>query len=355
LALTRRGKAFVTGGTVAAILAIGLATLALTGNAPGPIQAAVDAVTGQDHTPPPPCPLTGKMPAGGKGVPGRPALAVKVENTSDAYPLAGIGHADIVYEEVVEGGITRFIAVFQCQDAPRVGPVRSARTTDPKILLQFNRHPLLAFSGGAPKVVNIVRQAGVVEMTEGDPAAAFTRDPNRAVPHNLFTNTRRLWVAGHKRAKGEPAPRPVFTYDPAVPKPSKAVSSATIVFSGLATADWHWEHGKWVRYLDGTPMSLDGAGPIATDNVVIQQVKVTQSDITDVAGYPSPEVTVTGKGKAWVLRNGRLIAGSWSRPSENDLTVFTTKGGDTITLKPGTTYVELAPTGMFDAQITFGK
>jgi hypothetical protein len=355
LALTRRGKAFVTGGAIAAIFTVGVGTLALTGNAPAPIQKLADAVTGQDHSPPPPCPLTGKVPADGRSVPRRPALAVKVENTSEAYPLAGIGHADIVYEEVVEGGITRFIAVFQCQDAPRVGPVRSARTTDPKVLLQFNRHPLLAFSGGAPKVVNIVRQAGVIEMTEGDPAAAFTRDTSRLVPHNLFTQTKALWAAGRKRAKGEPSPRPVFTYDPTVPKPNKAATSATIVFSGLATADWRWEHGKWVRYVDGSPMALESGGNVAADNIVIQQVKVTQSDITDVAGYPSPEVTVTGTGKAWVLRNGRVIAGTWSRPNESDLTVFTTKGGDRISLKPGTAFVELAPTGMFDAQISFGK
>ena len=106
---------------------------------------------------------------GGTEPPARPALAVKVENTPDAMPLVGLDKADVVYEEVVEGGITRFIVVFNCSSAERVGPVRSARTTDPKILLQFSPHPLLAYSGGANRVVKIIKESGVVGMTEGIP------------------------------------------------------------------------------------------------------------------------------------------------------------------------------------------
>jgi len=351
VALTPRGKGLIAG--VAALAVIGGGALVYTGNA-GPVNEITDKV-GITHTEPDPCPLTGVAPEGGKPVPTHPVLAVKVENTVDAYPLSGLDKADIVYEEVVEGGITRFISVFDCQGAPRVGPVRSVRTTDPKILLQYGAHPLLAFSGGAPKVVNIVRKAGVIELTEDDPASAFERDDSRVIPHNLFTNTQKLWAAAAKSHKDATAPQPVFTYDETVPKPSKKASSATVVFSSLATAEWRWEGGRWVRYLDGSPMNLESGAPIATDNVVIQQVDVTESSFTDVAGYPSPEVTVTGSGKAWVLRNGKVIAGTWERASEGDLTVFRTKKGDEIALKPGTTFVELAPTGMFDATISFGK
>jgi hypothetical protein len=351
VALTPRGKALIAG--VAAVALIGGGALVYTGNA-GPVNTLAEKVGLKDPAPDP-CPLTGVAPAGGKPVPTHPVLAVKVENTPDAYPLTGIDKADIVYEEVVEGGITRFISVFHCQGATTVGPVRSVRTTDPKILLQYGAHPLLAFSGGAPKVVNIVRQAGVIELTEDDPASAFTRDDARVIPHNLFTNTQKLWAAAAKSHKDATAPQAVFTYDEAIPKPSKKAASATIVFSSLATAEWRWEGGQWVRYLDGSPMTLESGAPIATDNVVIQQVEVTESSFVDVAGYPSPEVTVTGSGKAWVLRDGKLITGTWERASEGDLTVFRTKKGDEIALAPGTTFVELAPTGMFDATISFGK
>lgn len=352
MALTRRGKTIVTAGALAGLVVVGLGAMALTGNAPAVVRDATNAFGITSNTPT--CPLTGQEMTDGAQPPARPALGVKVENTPDAQPLVGLDRADIVYEEVVEGGITRFIAVFQCQSSERVGPVRSARTTDPKILLQYSQHPVLAFSGGANQVVTGARQAGLVLMTEGAPAAPFSRDEARQIPHNLFVNTAKVWEVADKRKSVDPAPRPVFEYGSDVPTPNKRGASATIVFSSLATAEWHWQGGRYVRYLDGQPMNLENGSPITADNVVIQQVKTTESAITDVAGYPSPEITLTGKGKAWVLRNGRMIQGTWERAAEGDLTVFKTKAGDTITLTPGTTFVELAPTGMFNAEITFG-
>jgi hypothetical protein len=348
--LSSRGKALVGGGALVAVLVGGVAALALSGN--GTARGLIDPIAPGDQTPPTPCPLTGQPVGKDKQPPDRPALAVKVENTDEAQPLAGLNQADIVYEEVVEGGITRFIAVFNCHTAERVGPVRSARTTDPKILLQFSDHPLLAFSGGAPKVVNGLKKSGVVGMTEGDPAAPFSRDDAREEPHNLFVNTAKLWVAGQKRAKGEPVPRAVFEYGD-INKPNKKAVSVTIAFP-LHEAEWHWQDGHWVRYLEGGPMTLEDGDPIVADNIVIQQVKTTESDITDVAGYPSPEVTVTGSGKAWLLRNGKVITGTWERGSEGDVTTFHTKKGEDFRLEPGTTFVELAPTGMFTAPVTFG-
>jgi predicted XRE-type DNA-binding protein len=102
-------------------------------------------------------------------------------------------------------------------------------------------------------------------------------------------------------------------------------------------------------------MLLEDGDAVETDNVLIQQVKTSESDIVDVVGYPSPEVEVTGTGKAWLLRDGKLVIGTWERGSEGDVTVFHTKKGDEFQLKPGTTFVELAPTGMFTAPVTFGS
>ena len=257
---------------------------------------------------------------GDKQPPNRPVLAVKVENTPDAQPLAGLQGADIVYEEVVEGGITRFVALFNCDEANRVGPVRSIRTTDPEILAPFSEHPLLAFSGGSSGVRAVVEDAGMTAMDEDSAARAFTRDDARIVPHNLFTSTKPLWAKGKSLAKGEPAPASPFVYTDDVPTPSKKARSATVVFSGLATAEWRWAKGQWVRYLDGSPMMLESGGPITADNVVIQVVKTTESEFQDVAGYPSPEVHTVGKGKAWVLRDGKLIVGKWERSDEREFT-----------------------------------
>src|SRR5687768_12904390 len=120
MALTRRGKMAIGGAAVAAV--VGAGALVLAGKAPEPIQRALDTVTGR--TPPPTCALTGEPTHDGEATPTRPLLGVKVENTTLAYPLSGLDHADMVYEEVVEGGITRFVALFHCRDADRIGPVR---------------------------------------------------------------------------------------------------------------------------------------------------------------------------------------------------------------------------------------
>ncbi len=353
MALTSRGKALVAGGAVVAVLGGGMAALALSGNAPDSVAGLVDGLVPGDQTPQQPCPLTGETLPGDQAPPDRPVLAVKVENTPDAQPLAGLQGADIVYEEVVEGGITRFVVLFHCGEADRIGPVRSIRSTDPAILAPFSEHPLLAFSGGSKGVRAIVDDAGMAAMDEDSATKAFIRDDSRIVPHNLFTSTKPLWGKGRKLAKDEPAPASPFSYNDEVPTPSKKARSATVVFSGLATAEWRWAKGHWVRYLEGSPMMLESGGPITADNVVIQVVKTTESDFHDVTGYPSPEVDLIGSGKAWVLRDGKLIVGKWERSDESGFTTFRTKSGDEITLKPGTTFVELAPKGMFDAEISF--
>jgi hypothetical protein len=347
VALTQRGK-IVIGVAATAVVAV-LAVLAFTGNAPKPIQDIVDTVTGQ----PEPCPLTGELRAGKKDAPARPMIAVKVENTDEAFPLAGLEHADVIYEEPVEGSITRFAALFQCRDAARVGPVRSARTTDPKILVQYSDEPVLAYSGANHQVAADLDEAGVVSLTETTANEAFVRDESRSAPHNLFVSTKKLYRLAKQEKVDFALPEAVFRFDEEVPSPSKRRTSASVAFAPTNVVGWSWTDDRWVREIDGEPMLAENGEPIAADNVVIQEVVVTDSNILDAAGFPSPEVKLTGQGRAWILRDGRLVTGRWRRGSLGDLTVFETKGGDEITLTPGTTFVQLVPRD--DGEVVFER
>jgi hypothetical protein len=342
VALTKRGKIAI-GVVVAAAVTI-FAILAFTGNAPGPIQDIVNAVVDR----PEPCPLTGVV-LKDQDAPTHPAITVKVENTDDAYPLAGLQRADVVYEEPVEGGITRFAAVFHCRHAPRVGPVRSARTTDPKIVLAYANDPLLAYSGANATVAGAIDGAGIISLTETSANAAFARDDGRIAPHNLFASTKKLLKIGAQMGAEDAPPNPPFPFAPEIPKPSKRRTFASVSFSSSNVAEWRWSGGRWVRQLDGAPMTVETGGPIAVSNVVIQEVVVTDSGIVDVTGSPSPEVKLVGKGRAWILRDGRLIVGRWHRTSLDDVTVFETKAGEEIALAPGSTFVELMPKGVGEA------
>jgi Protein of unknown function (DUF3048) N-terminal domain/Protein of unknown function (DUF3048) C-terminal domain len=349
MALTARGKK-VIGGVAATVLA-GVAVLTLTGNAAEPLRNVLGAVPGVE-TEPPTCPLTGAPTLGGDEAPDRSLLAVKVENTDAAYPLSGLDKADIVYEEIVEGGITRFVVVFHCGDANRVGPVRSARTTDPKILAPLQQRPLLGYSGGAPKVVKALVAAGIVQLTEASTPAAFSRDDARIAPHNLFTSTAALWHAGGKEVENSATPRAAFTFSEDLPDRARRVTSVDITFSTLSSTGWVWEGGRWTRQLDGSPMTVESGATIRAENVVIQQVEVSQDTIVDASGSYSPLVEMTGTGKAWVFRDGRMIVGTWERDGEGDLTTFLTREGDEISLSPGTTWVELLPT---DGSVGFSR
>ncbi|HET9672886.1 MAG TPA: DUF3048 domain-containing protein [Actinomycetota bacterium] len=338
MTLTKRGKVAIGVLAAAAVVLVGIGVLAFTGAAPAPLRRLVDTVTGR----PTPCPLTGETLQGDRDAPDRPAIAVKVENTDDAYPLSGLHRADIVYEEPVEGGITRFVAVFQCRQAERVGPVRSARTTDPKILVQFGGEPLLAYSGAAEAVTRAVDAAEVRSLTETTANDAFERDGSRLAPHNLYVSVPRLYRAARASGADLSMPREVFTFDADVPG-GKRRSVATVTFSPATTAVWEWTGQEWARSLDGAPMLLEDEQPIAATNVVIQEVEVGTSTIVDASGSASPTVDLTGNGRAWILRDGRLIVGRWQRRSLEDVTVFESRSGERIALAPGTTFVQLIP------------
>jgi hypothetical protein len=358
LALSQRGKVVAGIAAAIAVLIVGIGAWAFaTGR--GPVEAVRDAAGALPGVPdpePPKCPLTGEDAPGGV-IPDRTVAAVKVENTDDARPQAGLDRADIVYEELVEGGITRFIAMYHCDDASIVGPVRSARTTDPDVLLQYGR-PILAYSGGTSRVQKLVARSGVFDFNEDSGGEAFQRDAGRVEPHNLFVNTTKLRKIAGKKADRQDAPEPPFTYGDWEGK-SKKATDLTMVFSTLNTVGWEWskKDDAWLRIDNGSANVLENGDRVSASNVIVQFVKVSEGDIQDVTGSPSPEVTLTGGGKAYVFRDGRVIPGTWERNSLGDVTTFQAKDGAQIPLVPGQTWIELYPAkGDFaDASIDFGK
>jgi hypothetical protein len=337
LRLTKRGKIIAGVGILAAGVVALSTILALAGKNPpviGPIGHAITGKKGEPTT----CPLT-DLPR--KHVPNRPALALKVENLPEARPQAGLNGADIVYEEPVEGGITRFIAVYQCQDAARVGPVRSARFTDVPVLKQYDR-PLFGFAGAAPPVVAAVDHSGVRDLNFNIAVDAYYRDPNRSEPHNLYTSTKALYKAS---AGARGAPDPVFSYDADPPDHAKKATIAHLDFSASSDVYWHWnaKRGVWLRSHGDVPHMLEGDVQVYAKNVVVQVVRIKMTGIHDAAGNFSPEAITVGSGKAYVFRSGHMIVGRWLRESGDDVTKFVTKSGDTISLAPGKTWVELYP------------
>jgi hypothetical protein len=338
--MTRRGKVAAAVGTVTvlAVLAVGF-FLVFPDTAPAFVRTTMSKV-GLADAPPPACPLTGE-PAPHGAIPDRPALAVKVENAPEARPQSGLNRADIVFEEPVEGGYTRFIALFQCADAPRVGPVRSGRMTDPDVLVQFGR-PALGYAGGVKAVTDSIAKAGLIDVNYIVAAQAYTRDDTRVAPHNLYTTTKALYRAAGSH---DGAPDPVFTYAEDSGAKAKRVGTAHLPFSSVSDVYWVWSRktSSWLRSHGTTPHETTDDGRVSAQNVVILKVEVRPGHIVDAAGNPSPVVTLTGSGKAYVLRDGGMIAGTWERRTLADVTALRAKDGSKISLASGRTWVELLP------------
>jgi hypothetical protein len=341
VALSTRRKAVA--GTLAAIVlaAGGFVGYRLLTKKPGE-DIIPNPFNGDDQ--PVTCPLTGLDPD--DDVPNRPALAIKVENNPDARPQAGLAEADIVYEEEAEGGITRFMAIYQCAHSERIGPVRSARLVDPKILDQFGR-PLFAFAGGAPSVRNFIDDfRGIHALIfgaafENDP---FVEDPNRPVPHHVFTSTRALYRAAGDRGRGN-LPGPVLTYDDEAPRGKRAREIHAQFNPTVADVIWRYDRGsgEYLRFHGEEAHTLEDGSQVATTNVIVQIVERLPTEIVDPAGNAVFDFEVLGSGKAVVFRGGKAIKGRWERGSQEEVTRLVTRQGDEIPLAPGTTWVELYP------------
>ena len=292
-------------------------------------------------TPDPKCPLTGAD-ASSAEVAERPAVAVKVENDPVAYPLSGLDEAEVVFEELVEGGITRFMAIYHCTDAKKVGPVRSARVVDPGIMIPITR--ILGAAGGNDIVRKALKKAKVVILDEDTSGKAMRRISRSGVSleHTLYANTSALRKLGSKRFSDPPETN--FQFGPLEGKATEA-KSIEINFGGSSTVSYRWQRGRWQRFDNGSPLMAEGGGQIAVDNVVIEQHTIVNSKtVFDIAGNPSIELAdETGKGKALLLRDGQAIKGRWVRKKEAGPVEFLTAQGEPMVFAPGTIWVELVP------------
>ena len=286
--------------------------------------------------PPPTAPLTGLPDPSGESVK-RPAVSVKVENTAAAVPQGGLEQADVVYEEVVEGNITRLVAMFNSQVPAVIGPVRSVRAIDPDIIWPLGG--IFAFSGGAPGNVDAALAAPVNVITENNTDILVRNasgQPPRDAPHNLYALGPQLFGAG-----GQPVPPPpLFQYylPGAPPNPlAPGVLSMHIGFDAGYDSNYTWDapSGTWQRTFLGGPHLTVSGKQVAPNNVVVQFTQYTGE----------AEGSTVGEGDVWVFSDGQLRQGRWIRPDHTQPARYVDPAGQPILLRPGTTWVELLPLG----------
>lgn len=338
--------------TLTLIVAVAALVAAACGNKSSKTTARTTTSSSQPTTTsaaaPQGAPLTG-LPVDA-AVKNRPALVVKIDNAPKARPQYGMAKADIVVEEKVEDGVTRFFTIFQSQDADRVEPVRSARSTDIGLVGSLNR-PLFAYSGANAVFQARVQAAPLVNVGYDAKPGDFHRDSGRPAPYNLFTSTASLF---RYAPAGAGPPPPWFPYRPdgqplsvqgAAPASHLHVEYLGKHIKTIVDYGWDAASGRWLRAQDGGPHNLVDGGQVAPRNVVVMMVDYKDTGLVDLSGTAVPEAQVVGTGEAWVLTDGKVVKGSWSKPSEDKVTAFTGPDGTPVPLTPGQTWIELAVRG----------
>jgi hypothetical protein len=283
-------------------------------------------------------PLTGLADPGGQAR-GRPALEVKIENADDpdVRPQVGLEGADVVYEEQVEGDITRFLAIYNSTLPDTAGPIRSVRATDPNVVWPLGG--VFAYSGGAAPNVELLHTAPVNAIDESGAGDAMFRDRNKHAPHNLFGHPSGLIAKG-----GQPVPPPaLFQY--LGKNEQSSGDPATAVHVGFSpgydpTYTYDPTSRTWKRSYGLTPFKVASGEQIAPTNVVVQFTNYEGG-----AGNPTAEGQTVGQGDVWVFTDGKVTKGRWVRPAKGQPAGYVDATGKPITLLPGRTWVELLPIG----------
>lgn len=264
-------------------------------------------------------------------------LAVKVDNTVNAHPQAGLMAADVVYMEEVEWGLTRLMGVYSSRYPRVIGPVRSARESDLQILRQYGR-VAFAFSGSNPAIVNEIDHAPLYPLSNDRGAAGYRRNPDRTAPWDLFGDPQELLKGAKKAVKARDVG---FTFADDTPSRGRRARHVTATWpSATARFDWSPKEQRWLLTMDGSKaMSTEGP-QLGGTTLVVQSVDVHPSALGDAYGGVTPTTQTVGRGRAWMFRDGRVWAINWARPKASGGTLWTFRG-EPIDFAPGQVWILL--------------
>ncbi len=290
-------------------------------------------------------PLTGLLVEGGDSAEqDHPVLVLKLDNTEASSPQQGLSHADLVVEELVEGGITR-LAAFYYSDIPGdVGPVRSMRASDIGIVSPVDG--AMVTSGGAAQTVERVVDAGIKIYNEGSPG--FYRESSRSAPYNLFTDMKKVANASEDDETARPVDYLPWGAEGDLPD-GKPANTLTADFGSHAT-NWTFQNGS---YVNQNSHAADG-DEFPADSVLVLRVDVGDAGYTDPAGNPVPETIFEGTGKALLFHGGKVVEGTWSKDELGSAVELKTKDGE-LTVPAGRVWIELVPIDDKGGSVTFGK
>jgi hypothetical protein len=279
----------------------------------------------------------------------RHPIAVMVDDLSAARPQSGFNSASVVWQAPAEGGIPRYMMVFQETIPTDVGPVRSSRYY--YIAWAAEWRAVYAHAGGSPQALQTLRQKGsgqlVYNADEFRWGRSFWRVTKRFPPHNLYTDGKHLRAIAKSMKAKDGAMTPAWTFAPDLAemyRPRGGKIQVAYPYNQI-TYTYDWKSNSYLRGVTGAAKQTDGAtgARIAPKNVVIMLMKF--GPLNDGSHKHRLEANVVGTGTAWIATNGTTIKGTWRKKSLTDPTQFFDASGKLVTLTVGQTFVQVMPVG----------
>ena len=273
----------------------------------------------------------------------RRVVAVKIDNHWNARPQSGIEQADLVFELLVEAGLTRFIAVFHHSDAEFLGPMRSGRPTDPTLIRPLEG--VLTISGAQPWVQSRITGAGVPLIGDLGSPITFRRGFRRA-PHNLYTNTRELRDVMERRGYDVTPPPELWTFGEFNAPADATAEEIFFNWSDTMSVTWEWDGAQYLRFAGSEPHNWrteDGETVEQVSADVLVALFANRYTASGSSGSAVPAFETVGTGRALVFAQGRLIEGTWQRDAITDPFTLSDENGDEIIVPPGRPWVSVFP------------
>ena len=277
-------------------------------------------------------------------------IAFKIDNNINARPQSGLQEADAVHEILVEGGMTRFLAFFYDNTSKYLGPIRSARPTDPTMVRPYGG--TLVVSGATTGLIPSIRELGVPVLEEQSNPEMF-RISSRNAPHNLYADTELVRQKIEDRGFFflQPGPGPLYPFGLNQNNWSNGADKITIKYSEFTTVIWKLDGEMYSRFIidnysnnkDATAHNFISQDGNYTDILKTETVVVIQGPLYKDKATTLPSVLTVGVGNAYVFNQGKYIEGSWRRGDISEPFVLTDSDGNDIEVPPSTQWVHILP------------
>ena len=263
-------------------------------------------------------------------------MAVSIDNYPKARPESGLSDADIIYEALTEGGITRYLAIFHGRAPSTVGPVRSARPYFALLAKEWGA--VFAHCGGDPKDIEPIREYNVADADEFKHGNLYWRDNSREAPHNLYTSVESL-----RQVTSTPLPEPARRYDFG-DWAAEPVAGIEVRYSKNYAVQYRYagkKYERWVLDGDREPWAQEDRGTGRKPEVANVIVQFAKTRVAYADG--GVIIDLIGEGKAVYLLGGTYSEGTWKKASVSEPTLFYTEQGGKITPAPGQIWVQIVP------------